>query len=193
MQAFFYEPSLKIALGRHLDAIKNGLGKGGIEKIIFNQLYNYLTECNPLADSQHGFRPMHSTLTALLEATNDWYLNIDNGLLNGVLFLDLKKAFDTLDHYILLEKLKLYGVDTPSLSWFTSYLLNCKQLTCKWFSFKRTVNSLWSSTGVCAWASVIFNLHLISKPALSHPMPGCMRMIHALRPLQLTLKCYSLS
>ena len=50
--------------------------------------------------------------------------------LNGVLFLDLKKAFDTVDHYILLEKLKLYGVDTPSLSWFTSYLSNRKQRTC---------------------------------------------------------------
>ena len=50
--------------------------------------------------------------------------------LNGVLFLDLKKAFDTVDHYILLEKLKLCGVDTPSLSWFTSYLSNRKQRTC---------------------------------------------------------------
>ena len=47
-----------------------------------------------------------------------------------VLFLDLKKAFDTVDHYILLEKLKLYGVDTLSLSWFTSYLSNRKQRTC---------------------------------------------------------------
>ena len=101
-----------------------------IIEIIFDQLFNYLTEYNLLADSQHGFRPMLSTLTALLEAANDWYLNIDNGLLNGVLFLDLKKAFDTVDHYILLEKLKLYGVGTPSLSWFTSYLLNRKQLTC---------------------------------------------------------------
>ena len=64
-----------------------------IEKIIFNQLYEYLTINNLLAESisQHGFRPQHSTVTALLEATNNWYLNIDNGLLNGALFLDLKK------------------------------------------------------------------------------------------------------
>ena len=45
---------------------------------------------------------MHSTLTAFLEASNNWYLNIDNGLTNGVLFLDLMKAFDTVDHFIPL-------------------------------------------------------------------------------------------
>ena len=63
-----------------------------IEKVIFKQLYEYLTDSNLLAVSQHGFRPMHSTLTALLEVTNNWYLDIDDGLLNSVLFLDLKKA-----------------------------------------------------------------------------------------------------
>ena len=63
-----------------------------IEKVIFKQLYEYLTHNNLLTVSQHGFRPMHSTLTALLEATNNWYLNIDDGLINSVLFLDLKKT-----------------------------------------------------------------------------------------------------
>lgn len=44
---------------------------------------------------------LHSTLTALIEATNSWWVNIDNGLVNGVIFIDLKKAFDTIDHSIL--------------------------------------------------------------------------------------------
>ena len=100
-----------------------------IEKIIFNQLYEYLTTNNLLAESQHCFRPQHSTVTALLEATNNWYLNIDNGLLNGALFLDLKKVFDTVNHEILLRKLQICGVDLHSLRWFKSYLSNRKQST----------------------------------------------------------------
>ena len=67
--------------------------------------------------------------TALLEVTNEWLWNIDNKHLNGVIFLDLKKAFDTMDHAILLEKLKLYGVDCLSLKWFRSYLSDRKQQT----------------------------------------------------------------
>ena len=70
---------------------------------------------------------MFSTETALLEATNEWLWNIDNSLLNGVIFLDLKKAFDTMDHAILLGKLKLYGVSSQSLNWSRSYLSDRKQ------------------------------------------------------------------
>ena len=63
-----------------------------------------------LADAQWGFRLCHSTLTALLDITNDWFSNMDSGLLNRVLFLDLNKTFDTADHGILLGRLQLYGV-----------------------------------------------------------------------------------
>ena len=100
-----------------------------IERIIFNQLYSYLTDHALLSCTQSGFRPLHSTMTALLDATNNWLLNIDDGLPNGIIFLDLKKAFDTMDHGILLEKLKLYGVNQSSLCWFSSYLSEREQRT----------------------------------------------------------------
>ena len=64
-----------------------------------------------------------------MDATKDWYLNMDNGLINGVLFLDLKKAFDTVDHQILLQKLQLFGIDFATLKWFRSYLTDRKQRT----------------------------------------------------------------
>ena len=98
-----------------------------MEKIIFEQLYAYLNDNNLLSQCQSGFRSLYSTLTALLEATNDWCVNVDNGLLNGVVFIDLKKAFDTIDHGIFLQKLECYGVDTAGIRWFESYLLGRTQ------------------------------------------------------------------
>ena len=64
-----------------------------------------------------------------LEETNEWIKNIDKSLLNGVIFLDLKEAFDTMDHSILFQKLELYGVSSQTLAWFESYLTGRKQKT----------------------------------------------------------------
>ena len=71
-----------------------------------------------------------STLTALIEATDNWSINIDKGLLNRVIFIDLKKAFDTIDHTILLRKLRIYGVDENGIKFFESYLINRSQRCC---------------------------------------------------------------
>ena len=100
-----------------------------LEKIVYDQLYEYFNGYNhyPLNASQSGFRSLHSTLTALLEAANSWSVNIDNGLVNGVVFIDLKKAFDTIDHKIMLQELGNYGVDPNSLRWFKSYLTDRTQ------------------------------------------------------------------
>ena len=74
-----------------------------------------------------GFRSLHSTLTALLEATNNWCVNIDKGLLNGVIFIDLKKTFDTIEHDFVIQKLVKYGLDQNFVSCFTSYLSSTRQ------------------------------------------------------------------
>ena len=65
------------------------------EWIVYDQVYRYLTENKLLCCYQSGFRTLHSTVTALIEATDSWSLNVDRGFVNAVVFLDLKKAFDT--------------------------------------------------------------------------------------------------
>ena len=84
-------------------------------------LYNYLTTLGLLSSSQFGFRKSHSTATALLECTNKWYVNFDRKLFNLVVFIDLKKAFDTVDHQILFKKLQHYGIKGQAHSLLKSY------------------------------------------------------------------------
>ena len=67
---------------------------------------------------------MHSTVTVLLEATDSWAFDTDRSNVNAVVFLDLKKAFDTVDHDVLLANLSLYGIQESANNWFKSYLSN---------------------------------------------------------------------
>ena len=98
-----------------------------LEKIGHDQFSKYLKEHNKFAKCQHAFLKLHSTLTSLLSVTDTWFSNIDKRKLNISVFLDLKKAFDTVDHGILLSKLSKYGAVVTPLRWFTSYLTDRKQ------------------------------------------------------------------
>ena len=80
-----------------------------LERIIHNQLNDYLKSNNILDDEQSGFRNGHSTATCMISILNGIYENMEKGGGSGVIFLDLKKAFDTVDHNILLNKLKNIG------------------------------------------------------------------------------------
>ena len=98
------------------------------ERTVYDQLYSYLEVHDIICKYQSGFRTIHSTVTALLEATDTWAYNIDRGKINTVVFLDLKKAFDTVDHEILLSKLSICCINGIMHQWFQSYLEYRKQM-----------------------------------------------------------------
>ena len=92
------------------------------EIIIYHQFFKYLGDNDLLANCQSSFRTLHSTLTSLLKASNSWpTANIYHGLIDGVIFIDLKKAFGTIDHKILLWPLASYSIEQRALQWFESY------------------------------------------------------------------------
>ena len=92
------------------------------EKVVYNQLYDYFTKNKLFHDNQYGFRTKHSTELAVTELIDRVLLNIDNKQVPFAVFMDLSKAFDTLDHKILIDKLHHYGIRGISLMWFESYL-----------------------------------------------------------------------
>lgn len=90
-----------------------------VERVVYNQLNDYFTRHELYSRSQHGYRAHHSTETALTEVTDKIMCGMDRGEISLLVLIDLSRCFDVIDHGVLLDKLKLYNIDT---TWFENYL-----------------------------------------------------------------------
>ena len=98
-----------------------------LEKIMYNRLYNHLNENNILYNKQFGFQKKHSTEHAILQLVDQVNNSFEKNQFTLGVFIDLSKAFDTVDHKTLISKLRNYGIRGHNLQWFESYLNNRKQ------------------------------------------------------------------
>jgi hypothetical protein len=98
-----------------------------LEKHIQKHLLDFLEKNKLLNIHQSGFRPKHSCQSALTHIVDSWLESINKSLMSGAVFLDLKKAFDLVDHDILLNKLTVYHLNATSIAFFRSYLEDRKQ------------------------------------------------------------------
>ena len=98
-----------------------------IERIMHSQLHAYFNENNLIAEQQYGFRSHHSTESAALKLSDTIMCELDRSLIPFVIFLDLSKAFDTLNYKILQHKLKYYGLGNVAYNLIGNYLTNRQQ------------------------------------------------------------------
>ena len=98
-----------------------------LERIVYKQLLSHLENNGLLSSFQFGFRSKRSTELAVTYFTDIIRKEVDNGNILGAVFIDLSKAFDTVSHSCLLNKLPSYGINNKERHWFTDYLFSRMQ------------------------------------------------------------------
>ena len=98
-----------------------------MESVIKVQLVDFLTSNSLISNNQHAFLSQHSTLTNLLECTNDWFVSLNSRHSTDVIYIDFSRAFDSIVFDKLLFKLKHFGISGSLLSWIKNFLYNRKQ------------------------------------------------------------------
>ncbi len=136
------------------------------EKIIYKRLYFFIEQY--LYNKQFGFRTKHSTIQAVLEFCADTIDSLENKNVTMATFLDLSKAFDTIDHNILLRKLEMYGIRGVALKWFESYLSGRKHF----IQYKSTLSMCQSMLCGVPQGSVLGPLLFI---IYTNDLPKCLK------------------
>ena len=134
------------------------------EKIIHDQVSMFMKENGLSSNCQHGFRQLHSTVTSLISLTDLWFSNIDRKKVNISVFLDLKKAFDTVDHDLLMggsSKLAACGI-TGGGGGSSVVLILLKEertlLPDYWRKIESSGYTVWDTSGFMPWAPFIHYL-----------------------------------
>ena len=134
-----FKPGNKLQVSNYRPIAILSVASKFTERAVHKHFLDYLISRQILCPDQFGFRPKHSCETALLCMVDEWAKSVDNGKINGVALVDLRRAFDLVDHDVLLQLLSECGCseqggmrETPpcserSLHWFTSYLSDSEQ------------------------------------------------------------------
>ena len=101
-----------------------------LEKLMFKWVYSFLQNTGQLYENQYGFRAVHSCEHAIGQVVGGIIKSLEKKLTSVCVLLDLFKAFDTIEHAIMLKNFVLYGIHGNALSWFESYL-SCRKLRVK--------------------------------------------------------------
>ena len=131
-----------------------------LEEVVRIQVSQFFETNKLFPLNQHGFRPNRSTTTALIALQDTLIQNKAEGKTSGMLLWDLSAAFDTLDHEIFLDKLKIYGFDELACKWFGSYLLKRKQMVQVGSARSGEAELSWGSPQGAILSPLIFTIYI---------------------------------
>ena len=163
------------------------------EKLVSDQLKGYLDANDILSTYQSGFRKQHSTTSAALKVTNDIIDAVDSKRFCAALFIDLSKAFDTVDHNILINMLLHIGVSRQAASWFKDYLsarTQCVQLEGSHSSFLTVSKGVLCLGPCCSQYMLMISVRTYQTLCITF-MPTIPLSIVLLCPLKVLLLNYS--